>query len=365
MPTRMRLSNVVWSMTGLGLPLFFAVLTIPALIELIGMERFGLLALAWGLIGYAGVIDLGIGRATTQYVAQLRGLNHHADIPLVIQSATRLTLFTGAIGWLLLTLATVLGVQNLIQHTGGLDHELTISLYLLAVAVPVQAISATFRGVNEAYENFRGISLLRMALGVLNFLGPYWVAHYATSLAWMVATLLISRLVALVVFRQLAMRCIHREAHQAINTSPSTNQATIHKRLLAFGGWVTVSSVLGPLLVQADRFVIAGVISAAAVGAYTLPYEVVVQTLFIVGAVSSVAFPSLTKQMHQNDGRWQVSFRIWLRRVAWVMLLVTGAMALLLPVLLPFWMGVNLPPESVLVGQILCLGVFANSIGAM
>jgi O-antigen/teichoic acid export membrane protein len=361
----MRLSNVAWSMAGLGLPLLIAVLTIPALIAMIGMDRFGLLALAWGLIGYAGVFDLGIGRATTQYVAQLRGLDSHADIPLVIHSATRLTLFTGFIGWCLLSAAAILGVQNLIHHSVGLDNELNISLYLLAIAVPVQAISATYRGVNEAYENFRGISLLRMALGVLNFLGPYWVAHYSTSLVWLVSTLLISRVLALAVFHRLAMRCIRTGTSHQSNQSPPSNHATINKRLLAFGGWVTVSSVVGPLLVQADRFVIAGVISAAAVAAYTIPYEAVVQSLVIVGAVSSVAFPSLTKQMQQGDGQWRVAFQRWLRRVTGIVFLVTSAMALLLPTILPLWIGINLPHESVLIGQILCLGVFANSIGSM
>lgn len=361
----MRLSNIAWNLVGLAMPLLIAVMTIPALIEMIGMDRFGLLALAWGLIGYAGVFDLGIGRATTQYIAKLRGQNCHADIPLVIQSATRLTLLTGAIGWLLLTLAAVLGVQNLIHYSAGLEREITISIFLLAVAVPVQAISATYRGVNEAFENFRGISLLRMALGVLNFLGPYLVAHYSTSLTWLVSTLLISRLLALAVFRHLAIHCIRGNLDHQVSPSASTDRAKIRRQLVAFGGWVTVSSVIGPLLVQADRFVIAGFISAAAVASYAIPYEVVVQSLIIVGAVSSVAFPSLTKQMHQDAGQWQVSFRRWLRIVFWVVLAVTASMALLLPTLLPLWIGPNLPPESVLIGQILCFGVFANSIGSM
>lgn len=361
----MRLSNIAWNLLGLGTPLIIAAVTIPALIQTIGMERFGLLALAWGLIGYAGVFDLGIGRATTQFIAQLRGQNAYADIPLVIRSATRLTLLTGAIGFFLLMLAAILGVQKLIHHSAGLERELTISIFLLAVAVPIQAISATYRGVNEAFEKFRGISLLRMMLGALNFLGPYLIAHYSTSLAWLVSTLLISRLAALVAFRHLAIRCIRSNLDHQFNPPARTSKAEIKKRLFAFGGWVTVSSVVGPLLVQADRFVIAGLISAAAVATYTIPYEVVVQSLIIVGSVSSVAFPSLTKQMHQDPSQWQSSFRRWLRIVILVMLVVTAALALLLPTLLPLWIGHNLPVESVLIGQILCLGVFANSIGSM
>jgi O-antigen/teichoic acid export membrane protein len=34
-------------------------------------------------------------------------------------------------------------------------------------------------------------------------------------------------------------------------------------------------------------------------------------------------------------------------------------------VLLPFWIKGNLKSESVLIGQVLCLGVFANAIGSM
>jgi len=357
----MRLSNIAWNLVGLGTPLLIAAVTIPALIQMIGMERFGLLALAWGLIGYAGVFDLGIGRATTQFVAQLRGQNAYADIPLVIRSATRLTLLTGAIGWLVLTTAGMLGVQELIHHSVGLDRELTVSIFLLAIAVPVQAISATYRGVNEAFEKFRGISLLRMVLGALNFLGPFLIAHYSTSLVWLVSTLLLSRLAALAVFHHLAMRCLGSRAGHAANT----DMAAIRRRLFSFGGWVTVSSVVGPLLVQADRFVIAGLISAAAVATYTIPYEVVTQSLIIVGSVTSVAFPSLTKQMHQDPTLWQASFRRWLHIVIWVVLIFTASLALLLPTLLPLWIGHNLPVESVLIGQILCLGVFANSVGSM
>ncbi|MDD4960471.1 oligosaccharide flippase family protein [Rhodoferax sp.] len=361
----MRLSNVAWNLLGLASPLVIAALTIPALIELIGLERFGLLALAWGLIGYAGVFDLGIGRATTQLLAQLRGQSALADIPFVIQTATRLTLLTGTIGFLFLTLAAVSGVANLIRHSADLSSEINVSVFLLALAVPVQAISATYRGVNEAFEKFRGISLLRMGLGVLNFLGPYWVAHFSNSLVWLVAILLISRITALVIFRFLAIRCVNTSLGCSSALCASVRRDEIKKQLFVFGGWVTVSSVAGPLLVQADRFVIGGLISAAAVAAYTIPYEVVVQSLVVVGAVSSVVFPSLAKQMHQDPLQWQLLFRRWLFAVIGVMLVVTVTLALLLPSLLPFWIGKNLPDESVVIGQILCLGVFANSIGSM
>ena len=53
----MRIRNILWNLFGLGLPLLIAAATVPKLLLLIGNERFGFLALAWGLIGYAGALD--------------------------------------------------------------------------------------------------------------------------------------------------------------------------------------------------------------------------------------------------------------------------------------------------------------------
>lgn len=42
----MRIKNIAWNLAGLGGPLIVAALTAPSLIRMIGMERFGLVALA-------------------------------------------------------------------------------------------------------------------------------------------------------------------------------------------------------------------------------------------------------------------------------------------------------------------------------
>jgi O-antigen/teichoic acid export membrane protein len=361
----MKISNILWNFTGLAIPLLVAVFTVPVTIEIIGLERFGILALAWGLIGYAGVFDLGIGRATTQLISQMRGQSAYTNIPLVVSTAAFLTFKTGIIGFAVLALSGLAGIQNFINHSDGLEGELKVSVLILALAIPVQAISATYRGVNEAFENFRGISLLRMALGALNFLGPYLVSHYTVSLPWLVSTLLVSRLFALIVFRCLAMQCVLKNTCIQFLETNKEDEKHIKKRLFTFGGWFTISSVISPLLVQADRFVIACVISAAAVSAYTIPYEVVVQSLIIVGSVTSVAFPSLTKLIHEQPDAWKSVFNRWLKIIGLIMFVVTSGLGLLLPTILPIWIGAKLPGESILVGQILCIGVFANSFASL
>ncbi len=62
--------NTLLNLIGQGLPLVVAVITIPFIIHGLGIERFGLLSLAWVVLGYFAIFDLGLGRATTKFVAE-------------------------------------------------------------------------------------------------------------------------------------------------------------------------------------------------------------------------------------------------------------------------------------------------------
>jgi O-antigen/teichoic acid export membrane protein len=360
-----RLANVAWSFLGLGVPILVAALTIPSLIERIGMERFGLLALAWGLIGFSGAFDLGIGRATTQALARLTGTGSLEQAPAILKTATTLSFGTGMIGAFILIAAVLAGAHTHINYSVELNTEVTIAAVLLAITIPIQSVSAMFRGVNEAFENFREISLVRIGLGVTNFLGPFYVAFYAVDLSVLVSTLLISRIIALLLFFRFAHACLESRLPPYLERAKPQASAEIARRLLVFGGWFSISSFISPMLVQADRFFIGALSSAANIAAYTIPYEVVTQSLIIVGAISSVAFPSLSALVHSNSSLAEIIFKRWLLRTAVVMLVASSLCALLMPVILPWWIGPKLPLDSVLVGQILCVGIFANSIGLM
>jgi O-antigen/teichoic acid export membrane protein len=358
----MRVSHIVWNLTGLALPLMVAVLSVPSLIGKLGNERFGMLALAWGLIGYAGALDLGIGRALTHMVAGLRGDGDLSRIPDVLATARRITLIAGVAGGALIAFVALLGGGGWIAVKDIPSSEISLAMLLLAIALPAQSMSATYRGMNEAFLNFKGISLLRVGLGAVNFGGPYLVAHYTTNLPWLVATLVVSRVMALFIFRSLALSCLRGGQQSQIKAVYSK---VVAKSLFSFGGWVTLSSVVSPALVQADRFVIAALLSAAAVTPYVLPYEVVVQSLILVGAISSVIFPTLSKMMREDANSWRPYFLRWLTWVAGLMLLTCTVLTLLLPSVLRLWLGSSLQKESIVVGQVLCLGVFCNAIGSM
>jgi O-antigen/teichoic acid export membrane protein len=132
--------------------------------------------------------------------------------------------------------------------------------------------------------------------------------------------------------------------------------------LLRFGGWMTVSNVVGPLMVTFDRFVIGALVSISAVAYYATPYEMVTKFWIIPGALVGVMFPAFSTSSIQDRNRMAHFFG---RSVKYV-LLVLFPMVLLVVVLaqdgLKVWLGAEFARNSTHVLQWLAVGVFINSV---
>ena len=340
-----------------------AALTVPHLIDSLGSERFGLLTLAWALIGYAGALDLGVGRATTQYVAQLRANEQTASqlIHSALVTAIRVTLLTGCLGALIILFAAMLGIGNLVKVSQVRSSDIKYSLFLLAIALPMQAMSATYRGINEAYFNFKGISALKIMLGAANFGAPFVISLYTNKIYLIIASLVISRGIALYCYRALAYSCMPAVIGQAA----ALFSMAVAKKLFQFGGWFTLSSLLNPIVGSADRLIISSVISAFAVSLYVIPYEMVVQSLVLVGAVTTVMFPHLSRLRIAQPEKVKRLFYKSLVIVVVLMACVALFFIVFGKFVLALWLGSGAVVNYYPVMAILSVGLIPYAIGTM
>jgi O-antigen/teichoic acid export membrane protein len=73
--------NTALNIVGRVVPLLVALAAMPYVVRHLGPDRFGLLALAWMVVGYFALFDLGIGPATTKFVAELLGKGEIEKLP--------------------------------------------------------------------------------------------------------------------------------------------------------------------------------------------------------------------------------------------------------------------------------------------
>lgn len=125
---------------------------------------------------------------------------------------------------------------------------------------------------------------------------------------------------------------------------------------------MTVTNVVGPLMVSMDRFLIAGLISVTAVAYYATPYEVVTKLLLFPTAVMGVLFPAFSASFVQNQGRAALLFG---RSVKYVFLALFPVILLIVALAqngLTLWLGADFARHGTRVVQWLAVGVLANSL---
>jgi O-antigen/teichoic acid export membrane protein len=338
----MRLGNVVWNLAGLGTPLVVAVITIPGILHNLGAERFGILTLAIGLITYSNIFDLGVGRAVTKYISEIKNTGRDEEIYLSYLAAVNITITAGAIGAILFLVAISINVRDLFNFSKEVYAEINLPLALLAMIIPMQALATTYRGINEGFEKFKQVNIVRIFTGTSTFLGPFLVSKFTNNLFAIFAILFFTRGFAL---------------YENLTFKNHKNYKRIKLSLLYSGGWFSVASIAVQLIAQLDRFLIAFFYTAAVVGIYTLPFDLIVQSLTIVGAVTTVLFPKIAENYSKNKAATQKYFLKILITMTFCMLFISCTIFFLLPIVFPYWLGKNYDVNSLIVGKILCIGL--------
>jgi O-antigen/teichoic acid export membrane protein len=351
--------SVAWNLIGDGSPILAAVFAIPVLIRDLGNERFGVLALAWTIVGYFGLFDVGLGRALTKLIAEKRVVGQSADIPGLIHAALLLLLSFGAVAGLLLAGLCPWLVGHILKIPAPLHRETLQACYLLAFSLPAGLCLSGLRGVLAAYLRFDLINSLRIPFTLFLFLGPLMVLPFSRSLAYIVALLVGARLISCALHLLFCFRLVP-ELY-----GPLRVRTTSIMPLLRFGGWITVSNIVNPLLVYADRFVIGALLSMEAVTWYVTPYEMVTKLVLIPGAIVVVLFPAFAESWPVAPARALLLFDRAAKYILIAMFPVILLVVTIAPQVLALWLGANFAAHGARVLQWLALGVFINSVAQL
>lgn len=349
--------NAAWNLVGMGVPLLFGAAAIPFLLRNIGVEALGILTLIWALIGYFSLFDFGLGRALTQQVAVCRASPDQRDLPVLVKTGLFFTAWTGLAGGALLAVGVYFSGVDLLNVSAALRTSVFNSLLIAAVGIPLTTVTTGLRGVLEAYEDFKAVNALRILLGVANFGGPVLcVAFISTRLEPMIASLVFSRLIVMVAHLWL----MNRRLPAGWKNFPFNREKL--KELFSFGAWMTVSNIVGPLMVTADRFVISSVLGAGIVAYYTVPSEVMARVLILPAALTGALFPRFSMLLTGDPEAARRLYKKSILIVAVVMIPVCLVLALLSHWGLTLWLGRDFADHSWVIAVVLALGIALNSV---
>ncbi len=329
-----------------------AIVAVPLYLRLVGLERYGVLSICWLLLGYMGLFDLGLGRAVTQGIAA-SGQPGADDTDTIFWTGLGASAALSIIAFLVALPIGFLAFAAVRFDDPALATEARRAVPLIACAVPVNMIAGIFSGALVGRSRFGAVSIIDVASSFAATAAPLAAAALGRpDLPSLVAASLLARagggLSAALTARALVP--IGR---------PRRPSRALLGQMLGFGGWVSLSNIVGPILSLWDRFVIGVILGPRAVSVYVIPFSVTSRLLMVPEALQRALFPKLAGM--ERDGAADLSDA----SVGALSLLMTPSVLVALPLIYPafvLWLGPALAPEAATIAYLLLPGLWANAL---
>lgn len=331
-----------------------ALVCIPIAFRQLGPERFGLLTLSWSLLSYTILFDLGTGPAVARAVSASIAQDSGSRIRAIAKAGAAIQLLLGAIGaGLIVALTPVLMDWLNIPPQYHTDGRLT--LYALALAVPIVLLGQSQQGVLEGLERFDIIAYVRAPNAMVTYAAPAIGALAGWSIAAMMFAIVAARFLGLVAMSAANARALPQ---------PQRGAARAEARgLFRFGRWLAVSGTVTQVLTYLDRFILSNIHGLGAVAQYGAPYDAASKLLALPASIGNAMFPGMTRDAALDQ---HASALARSRKAAVITLGLLAPICLIAVVLagpmLRLWLGSQIQPEGIAAFRILIVAMAFHAV---
>lgn len=346
----MKKKSIFVSAAGFVIPAAVFVVLIPKLIADFGVERFGFISLFWIILGAASILDVGIARALTNFVAKNSGNNNRDNLGKV-WNVFFLALVWGTVAGLICAFSMTWYFQSASNLHEIIKIELLDAVAIISVSIPLVVSHAVLRGVLEGFNKFGIVSLTKIiAAGVAAAL-LYFNQCFSQTMTYAAAVLLFSRIIGVAVVFGAVTRLLPLKVGFYDRDV---------KKILVFGGWTSVSTFASSIMVYLDRFIAGHFMTPSAYGAYSAVSELVMRFLFIPGSIGAVLYPHISRSSRKKQNELQ-------RKALLYVLVTIVPIALTLNIfgeeILRWWLKIDVFSINFsLVILLLTLGLLVNSL---
>ena len=343
------IKNSFYNIVGFAIPTLVAIPCLGIMSRWLSVEEFGIFILSFSLLGYASIFDGGLSRAVTREIAIFR--DNELEKVKILANANLLISIFSLIASILLYIFSG-NIASLLNTSPLYLDSVIISIKLLSLAIPFYLLNLIWLGYLEGVEDFLIVNFQKTIGNTLIILFPLFFCFFEKNLIYAVSGILVGRIISLIVTFIICNKIIMRARCEF-------NKYVVI-RLFKFGGWITISNIVSPIMVYMDKFIVSNVLGANKLALYSAPAEGVSRLVNVPIALSKALFPKISnaKTLEEQKKLEKVSY-IVIGTFCFPLVIIVFIFA---KEIMTMWMGSNygIATENIL--RILIIGFFFNAL---
>jgi O-antigen/teichoic acid export membrane protein len=351
-------TNSLYQLATQVLLLAVGLFTSPYIVHTLGLNLYGILVLVGITTNYFGVVELGLGQATIKFLVDSSSRKDWPEFTRVFWTSSLSYLMLGIVGAAGMVACTPVLISLLRIPTEArvaTAQAFAVSAVALVVSLQVGLASSVMR----ALERFEWLSRVGASIGVAQSLFCVVLLHFGYSLVGVLIGSATLQGLALIAYALLVRVLV-----------PDLGRPTWHRNtfrhLAGFGTYVSVSQVIGPLLVNLEKFILSSLVAIAMVTYYTVPYNVINTLALFPASIAVVVFPAFTRL--NTEGKAENARELYIRGTKLIFGTVVP-IAIVIGIfsrqILTLWMGTEFGTHGARVMQVLAFALVISAVASL
>jgi O-antigen/teichoic acid export membrane protein len=274
----------VWSVILLAV-------SVPIVVHGLGDSAYGIFVLTSLLLGYVGLLDLGLTPAVVRSLAIHYASGSNQDLSRIVGTALTLLLGVGIIGGLIIGLLAGPAVTSMLHVPASLQPDAIFVLRLTALGFAINMVLTVFGAIPQGLQRLELFTVRSIIFITATTVAQILAVKLGGGLRWVAGVTIAINVVSLLVFVVVARRLLPE-----VRFWPGFNRWAL-RELGSFGAMRFINQVSGQLIFQVDRLIVAAFLPIRAVTFYAVPLNIT-QKFSAVQFIFSGAFFPAASELH-------------------------------------------------------------------
>lgn len=309
-------------LSGIGVRVFNIAATFiatPLLLLHLGDAGYGFFVLLLGIIGFGGLLDLGL----TQSLVRSMASTSEDQRQTLYATAAWLFIFLGLIGAALIWFGKDILLHYVVIMPQGYQANMTIAMAWLAISLPFKMITTFAGAVLHATEDIHEANIAQTVGTFARFALSASLASLGQPLENVVIAFPVSFMLTLLV------QIIYLRRHRWLHLCQLGCAKRAHlKPLSANATGIFLAQASGELALHADKFIISSVLGVSALAPYNVAYLIAARVSDIGSLIASVTFPRLVR--HLSAGDMHEMWKLYRQAMLWTLIIGISVVSVIL-----------------------------------
>jgi len=266
----------------------------PYILGKLGATSYGIWALIGSLVGYFGLLDLGVRSAVTRFVASYHSAGNH-DGASDVKSAALLAFTLAGLLSIVVALAVSPFVERIFSIPPGAEQTARVAIVIMAANIAVALVTGVYGGILTARHRFDlsnavnviGVIVRSAAIVIALETSRTMSANTNQGIIILAVIQLFSSIVQLILARALSRNAYH-EAQTSMRRAFSPENL---KKIFSFGLMSSGLHVLGATAHNSALIIIGALLPVAMVTYYSIAESLAEYTRQILSGITHTVMP--------------------------------------------------------------------------